>query len=219
MRDASASTAPEWPAEGDPPGVAPGIAAAPWPEGADPLEQAFRQALARADRERALTLLMEAHGRPLYRFCLALTGDPTLAEEAHQTTFVQAFEGLGSFAGRSSSKSWLFGIARHRCLDALKMARRRQARFPLMAEMPEVAAAEADAPTRLAGRATARALADCLAELSAKVRTALLLRFQQGLAYPEIAVASGERPATLQARVARSLPLLRRCLEGKGQAP
>jgi DNA-directed RNA polymerase specialized sigma24 family protein len=44
------------------------------------------------------------------------------------------------------------------------------------------------------------------------------LRFQQGVTYEEMARREGERPATLQARVARALPVLRRCLERGGDA-
>jgi DNA-directed RNA polymerase specialized sigma24 family protein len=46
----------------------------------------------------------------------------------------------------------------------------------------------------------------------------VLLRFEEGLAYPEIARMSGEEPATIQARVARALPSLRECVEQKGLA-
>ena len=48
---------------------------------------------------------------------------------------------------------------------------------------------------------------------------AVLLRFQQGLSYPEIARLSNEKAPALQVRVARALPVLRRCLEEKGMAP
>jgi len=48
---------------------------------------------------------------------------------------------------------------------------------------------------------------------------AVLLRFQEGLPYEEMGRMCREKPATLQARVTRALPLLRRCLEGKGIEP
>ncbi len=175
-------------------------------------------ALARANLDQALTLLMRQHGRSLYQFCLSVVGDSALAEEVHQMTFVQAFEGLRAFAGRSSLKTWLFGIARHRCLDALKIGRRRERRFPLVAELPETSSSDGGADSQLVAVETRRALALCLDELPAKLRVALALRFEQNLSYPEIAAIAGERPATLQARVARSLPVLRRCLEAKGQS-
>jgi RNA polymerase sigma factor (sigma-70 family) len=105
-------------------------------ESHDP-EREARDALARGDPEGALASLMRAYGSPIYRFCRQLVADPDLAQDVHQTTFVQAFEGLAGFGGRGSFRAWLYGIARHRCLDALKIARRREKRFTLAAELPE----------------------------------------------------------------------------------
>jgi RNA polymerase sigma-70 factor (ECF subfamily) len=44
-------------------------------------------------------------------------------------------------------------------------------------------------------------------------KSAGLLRFREGLGFDEMAGLSDEKPGTLQARVARALPVLRKCLE------
>jgi RNA polymerase sigma factor (sigma-70 family) len=185
------------------------------PEPADTEKEALA-ALERGDREGALTLLMEAFGLALYRYCRQMVVDPALADDVHQLTFVQAFEGLGRFARGSSLRTWLFGIARHRCLDALKTGRRRRARFESTGEVPERPVADRAPEECLAARDLTRALERCLQELAPVVRTAVLLRYQEGLAYPEMAGVCRDRPATLQARVTRALPVLRRCLEQRG---
>ncbi len=59
-------------------------------------------------------------------------------------------------------------------------------------------------------------LRQCLQALDTGVRVAVLLRYEEGLAYEEIARMSRELAATIQARVARALPRLRECLESKG---
>ncbi len=182
------------------------------------LEPEVLAALDRRDRDRALDLLMRAYGKPLYRYCRQMLPDTDLAEEVHQMTFVQAYEGLGRFARRSSLRTWLFGIAHHRCLDALKISRRRERRFELRAELPERPVPGGSAEDRLTALSRVRDLARCLRELAPRARDAVLLRFQEGITYEEMAKLSGERPATLQARVARALPVLRRCLERKGEA-
>ena len=173
-------------------------------------------ALDRADRDQALSVLMRLYGVPLYRFCREMVADPDLAEDVHQMTFVQAYEGLPRFGRRSSLKSWLFSIARHRCLDALKMDRRRKRRFEAMDELPERPVAQPSALEELSQGTRTRALEVCLGKLAPRIRETLLLRFQQGLSYPEIARLVKERPPTLQVRVARALPVLRRCLESQG---
>lgn len=179
-------------------------------------------ALAALDRGRlddALVVLMREYGTAVYRYCRRMMADDDLAQEVQQMTFVQAHEGLARFARRSSLRSWLFGIARHRCLDHLKMHRRRHKRFGPIEEAPELAEPGGSAEDRLSERSVARILESCLRGLAPRVRTAVLLRFQQGLSYPEIARLSNEKAPALQVRVARALPLLRRCLEEKGVAP
>jgi DNA-directed RNA polymerase specialized sigma24 family protein len=47
------------------------------------------------------------------------------------------------------------------------------------------------------------------------MRTAVLLRYQQGFTFAEMARICGEKPGTLQARVARALPLLRAWIEAQ----
>jgi len=182
-------------------------------------EDEILAALERGDRHAALRLLMQDYGTAVYRYCQQMVEDGDLADEAHQMTFVQAYEGLLRFGGRSSLRTWLFGIARHRCLDLLKISRRRQKRFQLMPELPDQPAPAETAEESLAARSRMSALSGCLRELAPRVRTAVLLRFQQGVTYEQMASFEGERPATLQARVARALPVLRRCLERKGVAP
>jgi len=186
---------------------------------ADGAEADILHALEQGDRDAALRLLMRDYGPAVYRYCRQMVEEGDLADEAHQMTFVQAYEGLARFAHRSSLHTWLFGIAHHRCLDLLKMSRRRQKRFPLTGELPDRPAPAPTAEEALAGRSRASALGQCLRELAPHIRAAVLLRFQQGVTYEEMSVLEGERPATLQARVARALPVLRRCLERKGATP
>ena len=182
-------------------------------------ERAALAALDRGSSDDALALLMREYGSAVYRYCRQMMADDDLAQEVQQMTFVQAHEGLARFARRSSLRSWLFGIARHRCLDHLKMHRRRYKRFGPIEEASDLPEPGGSAEDRLSERSVARVLESCLRGLAPRVRTAVLLRYQQGLSYPEIARLSSEKVPALQVRVARALPLLRRCLEEKGVAP
>ena len=182
-------------------------------------ERAALAALDRGSSDDALALLMREYGTAVYRYCRQMMADDDLAQEVQQMTFVQAHEGLARFARRSSLRSWLFGIARHRCLDHLKMHRRRYKRFGPIEEASDLPEPGGSAEDRLSERSVARVLESCLRGLAPRVRTAVLLRYQQGLSYPEIARLSNEKAPALQVRVARALPLLRRCLEEKGVAP
>src|SRR4026209_2106042 len=86
-------------------------------------------ALASGDHRRALTVLMTRHGDRIYRYALSVTGDHHQADEVRQQVFVEAYRDIESFAGRSSVLFWLFGIARHRCMDIIKANRRWTRRY------------------------------------------------------------------------------------------
>ena len=182
-------------------------------------EAAVLGALDDRDHDRALTLVMRELGAPVYRYCRQLVADPAIADDVHQTVFAQAYQHLGDFERRSSVRSWIFAIAHHRCLDAVKTRRRWDRRFTAEADGPEAASAEAPADEQLGAGAVGRAINDCLQHLPPHIRMAVVLRYQEGFPYDEIARIARDRPGTVQARVARAIPALRRCLEGKGVAP
>lgn len=176
-------------------------------------------ALERGDRRTALALLMRAHSRAILRYCHRILRSRALADDVHQCVFIEAFEDLGSFARRSTFRSWLHSIAYHRCLDAMKSRRRWSVRFLLSDDPIDDIDPDPSTEDRLAARLMSEAIEQCLGELPPLVRTAVLLRYEEGLTYEEMSRICKERPTTLQARVSRALPLLRRALEAKGIKP
>jgi RNA polymerase sigma factor (sigma-70 family) len=186
-------------------------------------------ALARGDHAAALTSLMQGHGIQIHRFCVSMLGDQSLADDVHQAVFVQAYEGLAGFRsegfrGEGTWRAWLFGIARHRCLDAARARKRWRWRFPLASDPASMPGRDAiaDAAERAehveqagANDPRSRALRDCLRTLAPHVRVAVLMRYEQGLSYDEIARMCRERAPAIQARVARALPVLRDCMVAK----
>ncbi len=168
--------------------------------------------LTTGDVRGALRILMKRHGTALYRFCRETLRDAALADDVHQQVFVEAYRDLVRFRGQSSVRTWLYSIARHRCLDALKGRRRWTNRFKNEAG-EELAGANPTAGERIDDARLRDAMAKCLDELGEHVRTAVLLRYQQGFSYEEMATVCRDKPGTLQARVVRALPVLRRCIE------
>src|SRR6185295_14562109 len=76
------------------------------------------------DRRASVVELMRAHGSAVLGFCIRILGNRALAEEVRQQTFLEAFRDYDAFQHRASRRAWLFGIASHRCLDALRDQRR-----------------------------------------------------------------------------------------------
>jgi RNA polymerase sigma-70 factor (ECF subfamily) len=178
-------------------------------------EDEIDAALASGDRQRAFTLLMQHYGDQVFRYAMAMTGgDTQLAEEVRQQVFVEAYRDLPGFAARSPLRGWLFGIVRHRCLDASKAQRRWGLRYK-NEPSPESEIDDSEPGDALDVLRLARLLEGCVATLAPAAREAILLRYQQELSYDEAAAITGERPGTLQQRVARALPVLRRCVEAQ----
>ena len=167
------------------------------------------------DLNAALRALMRRHGAAVFRYCREALRDTALAEDVHQHVFIQAHRDLPRFGGRATIRTWLFAIARHRVLDAAKSRRRALAHLENKDTLETI-----DPPdlTLTAGEQIDdirlhEALIMCIDRLGEHMRTAVLLRYQQGFTFEEMAQVCGEKPGTLQARVVRALPLLRACIE------
>jgi RNA polymerase sigma-70 factor (ECF subfamily) len=173
--------------------------------------------LASGDRKAAVAALIDAHGQAVFAFCVRVLRDRSLAEDVLQRVFMEAHRDLDRFEGRSTLAGWLFGIATHRCQDALKARRRRLHRIQADEQAMTSFADPGSTPAEHLERARiVAALEDCLRELSDDVRMTLLLRFQHGKSYEEMSALLATITNTLHTRVSRALPVLRRCLETKG---
>ena len=177
-------------------------------------------AVDRGDLEQALRLLMKAHGVAIYRYCASRLGSDR-ADDVHQTVFIEAHRDLPRFERRSSLRTWLFGIANHRCLDYIKTRGRHDSKFTPTEDPGATDPSEDPSPFEQVSREQLRELLErCLDGLAPSARVAVLLRYRDGFQYEEIAKINHEgagiaeeKPGTLQQRVARALPVLRKCLE------
>ena len=176
----------------------------------------IRRAVRRGDHDTALRVLMEAYGTQLFTVCVRFVPDRALAEDVHQTCFVQAYQSLHRVLERESIAAWLMAIARNRCLDALKVNRRRGRWQVLHASLPEVHDGSATAEDEAHRSSLLERLRRALDVLSTEARRAVELRYGEMLSYDQMAELCGARPGTLQMRVTRAMPLLRRSLEGQG---
>jgi RNA polymerase sigma-70 factor (ECF subfamily) len=143
--------------------------------------------------------LYRRHAGDLLRFARSLTGEPSLAEDAVAETFARVLDGPPLPEG-VGARPWLFGMARHVCLD---LHRRRRDHAPVEA----AAHAAAGTPDPEAGTAARDALAGVLADLAGlpeEARAALLLRVQEGLSYDEIGQALGIGAGAARVRVHRA---------------
>lgn len=78
-----------------------------------------------ADAEPFLAELFRRHQTKVAAWCYQITGDMNSAADLAQEVFVRAFQGLQSFRKGSKLTTWLYSIARNRCLDELRSRKRR----------------------------------------------------------------------------------------------
>jgi RNA polymerase sigma-70 factor, ECF subfamily len=175
-------------------------------------------ALEAGDYGLAMELLLMQHGDCIYGYCRRFLGNTIEAEDVSQTVFAQAFQDLKSLSSPHIAGVWLRGIARHRCLDRLR-ARRRDFQMIDDSELcafvdPQPGVVLSDSDPRVG-----QALDECLDCLDERSREVLVLRFHDELTFEEISRLTHDTPGALRVRLARALPALRRCLEGKGVQP
>jgi RNA polymerase sigma-70 factor, ECF subfamily len=136
------------------------------------------------ESRRAAEVLLLRWRERLYRWCFRMVGDPERALDLTQECLVRAHRGLPSFAGRAAFSSWLFAIARNRCLSAL---RERPLRHDPDVDVEELTTLrigpEEEAEHRVGLERTMRAMEECLGPLE---RQALWLRAYEGVPVDEI---------------------------------
>jgi RNA polymerase sigma-70 factor (ECF subfamily) len=176
--------------------------------------------VAQGDRRAALAMMMEAHGEIVFAYCVRMLRSREQAEDVAQQVFFEAHRDVDKFRGESSLRTWLVSIAHHRCNDAIKSRNRRSARIDFD-EQAVFSHEDPSAPPidRLDQARLSAALEVCLQELSHEIRETVLLRFLSDMTYEDMAKELGRKADTLCVRVARALPILKRCLERKGWKP
>jgi RNA polymerase sigma-70 factor (ECF subfamily) len=88
---------------------------------------------------------LDSHRSYLYRYAMLQLRDASGAEDVVQETLLAALESRSAFAGRSSLKTWLTGILKHKILDRIrKQAREVSAEGLATGDDPEETRAYAD---------------------------------------------------------------------------
>lgn len=146
----------------------------------------------------AFEALFRAYERRLFRFFARLLRDEEAAAELTTDVMVEVWKGAGRFRGTAKPSTWIFGIAHHKAMDAL-----RRRRFP-QADLEEAAMVADPAPdpeARAVGGSLQERLRRALVALSPSHREVVELAFFQGLAGPEIAAILGCPLGTVKTRL------------------
>ncbi len=162
---------------------------------------------AKAGDATAQRRLYVIYAPPVYRFARGFLRDQHDAEQATQETFAAVFADLNGYKSqRGTFRTWVLGIARHRCLH-LERTRRRWWKRVFSIEQAH-AASGFDLPDATDLDLSLDLLA-ALARLDPMSRAIILLIDIQGYSYAEVAVIVGCAAGTVGPRRSRALQKLR----------
>lgn len=128
--------------------------------------------------------LFERYSPRIYAYCLHQLSSREEAEDATQTTFMNALRGLGRGVVPDSEQAWLFKIAENVCLSRRRTSWRR-GRIESPSDFEQIEDVIPSPPRDLADELIG--LQDALEAMPENQRRAILLREWQGLSYREIA--------------------------------
>lgn len=162
----------------------------------------------------AIAMCAAEHGAALGRLCMAMLGDQGEAEETVQEALLAAHDAMASYRGDGSVRAWLCGIARRLCARRIETRVRRERRLRLV-QGPSNDGAQPDDAAEKSRRALL--VRTALEGLKPSERDAVLLRYEAGLSYREIAAACGIDEAAARKRASRALARLRDALKDEVQ--
>jgi RNA polymerase sigma-70 factor (ECF subfamily) len=175
----------------------------------------------------AFGALVRRYERELYGYLRRYLGDPSLAEDVFQNTFLQVYVKSGHYEQGRPVRPWLYTIATNQAIDALRRNGRHQL-LSLDQQREELADGElsslvetlesnspspVDAAQGAERKRKVRASVDRLPEF---LRQVLVLAYYQGLKYREIADVLGIPVGTVKSRLHAALVKLQ---ETWGEAP
>jgi RNA polymerase sigma-70 factor (ECF subfamily) len=165
------------------------------------LERELRERLSRGDVNGATELALRGYGPEILAFLVALHRDEDSAGEVFSTFTEALWRGMAGFAGRSTLRTWAYGIARRASLKHRRNARRRAARFTPIAEGSDVARVAEMVRTETLPhlRSTVKSRIVALREsLAPEDQELLMLRIDRQLAWNELALVMAEGEAPLE---------------------
>lgn len=152
-------------------------------------------------------VLVDRHQQSVFRFASGLVGNREEAQDVTQEAFLAAFVNLSGYdSSRAAFSTWLFTIARNRCLNLLKQRR------PIALAEPDSIGDVASADP-IVSRELSLQLDRALSALPVEQRSAFVLAEIEELPYDEIARIERTSLGTVKSRIHRAKQRLQSLLE------
>jgi RNA polymerase sigma factor (sigma-70 family) len=159
----------------------------------------------------ALRVIYDAEASRMLGVAMQLLRRRSLAEDAVQDAFMQAWQKAASFdPSRGNARTWLYAILRHRALNML----RSETRVELVDDFEPMGLESDDenAESVVLRLSDTGALKRCLDRLDPLRRKAIVLAYVHGLSHGELAGRFGVPLGTMKSWIRRSLIFLKECM-------
>ncbi len=143
----------------------------------------------------AFEKLYHRYKRHIFTFCLKLTGDRFLAEDATHDTFLKMRLNIHTLNEASSFRTWLFSIARNGVFRQLHRQQRN-------GSFDEESVWDEETPLTITEHDdTSSVIALCINALKPEYKEVLMLREYEHHSYDEIAVITGNSESSVKSRL------------------
>lgn len=165
------------------------------------------------DRE-AYRALFDRYYPRVFVFVRRRVEDQELAREITSDVFLEVWTSAASFRGESKISSWIFGIARFKCLEAVRQRGRfKRSRViatddEFMVQVPD----EQESVTHIDAREDLRRLAGLLERIPEEQREALEWAVIDGESLEDVARRQNVSRDTVKTRISRARKSLRRLM-------
>ena len=193
------------------------------------------QAIARPALHQAADAWVDEHGDCLYRYALARVRKPEVAEDLVQETFLAAVRGYDKFGGRSSVRSWLCGILKHKIIDHYRKAARETSFTDMEFLVDEYSGKfvevgfwqheagprewQPDAAEVMERGEFWETMQSCLSKLPQRIANVFSMREMEGVPSKEICALLSISESNLWVMLHRARMALRECLETNWFSP
>lgn len=162
--------------------------------------------LRKANDDKAFERLYQRHVKDVFRYSLAVLGEPADAEDVTQTTFLNAYRAFQRGERPEKPENWLIAIAHNVCRQRFRQQQRRPPEVEFEDELGGAVERDDDGPT-------VDELRRAFAALQPNQRAALVMRELEGRSYSEIAEVLGITISALETLLFRARRALREQLE------
>ena len=152
----------------------------------------------------AFAYLVDTYKNMVFSLAYKMTKNREEAEEVSQDTFIKAYKNLAKFKGDSKFSTWLYRIAYHACLDAIKKNKKNNNTFEINEITFNQIKSVDDILQGIERKERATIMNDCLLKLPQDERSLIWMFYYDELSLKEIIEVTKLSEANIKVKLHRA---------------